>query len=110
QKFRAKIVERAMGPTAPAEPDALLTWIAEHMDRLVYPRDRKRIRSILLLFNLATLLQHPQSNVRFHFESFKTARWDIEHVRSVASAELGSPKLQTDWLTKTQRYLKLATQ
>ncbi len=110
EKFRAKIVERAFGAAAPAEPDALRAWIAERLDRLAYPRDRERIRSILLLFNLATLLQHPQSNVRFHFESFKTARWDIEHVRSVASAELGSPKLQTDWLTHTQRYLKLAAQ
>jgi hypothetical protein len=110
EKFRAEIVERAFGAATPTEPDALRPWIADRLDRLVYPRDRGRIKSLLLLFNLATLLQHPQSNVRFHFESFKTARWDIEHVRSVASAELGSPKLQTDWLTHTVRYLKLAAQ
>lgn len=65
---------------------------------------------ILLLFNLATLLQHPQSNIRFNFESFTTANWDIEHVRSVASAELGSPGLQADWLRHTMRYLEVVAQ
>ncbi len=110
EKLRAEIVERAFGEPAPTDPDALPAWIADQLDRLVYPRDRVHIRSILLLFNLATLLQHPQSNMRFHFESFKTANWDIEHVRSVASAELGSPALQTNWLTQTMRYLELAAQ
>ena len=109
-KLRAKVVERAFGASPPAEADALRAWIADRLDRLAYPHDRGRIKSILLLFNLATLLQHPQSNMRFHFESFKTARWDIEHVRSVASAELGSPALQVGWLTQTMRYLELAAQ
>lgn len=109
-KLRAKVVERAFGAAAPTEADAVRAWIADWLDRLAYPRDRARIKSILLLFNLAALLQHPQSNIRFHFESFKTARWDIEHVRSVASAELGSPTLQASWLTQTMRYLELATQ
>jgi hypothetical protein len=109
-KFRAIAVERTFGESAPAEPEALRSWIAERLDRLTYPRDREQIRSVLLLFNLATLLKHQQSNIRFHFESFKTARWDIEHVRSVAATELGSPKLQTDWLEQTQRYLNFAAQ
>jgi|SRR3984957_6535224 len=108
--LRAKVVERAFGGSAPSEPDLSRTWISERLERLEYPRDRSRIKSILLLFNLATLLQHPESNMRFHFESFKTAKWDIEHVRSVASAELGSPALQSGWLTQTKRYLELTEQ
>lgn len=110
RRLRAKVVERAFGAEAPANADAILAWIVDRLDRLTYPRERKRIRSILLLFSLATLLQHPESNIRFHFESFKTAHWDIEHVRSVASAELGSPALQVGWLTQTMRYLELAAQ
>ena len=108
--FREKVVNRAFGAMRPAEPQALGSWIANQLDGLVYPRDRGRIRSILLLFNLATLLQHTESNIRFHFESFKTARWDIEHVRSVAAAELGSPVQQAAWLGHIQRYLEIAAQ
>lgn len=109
-KLRTKIVERAFGALAPADSDALRLWIADRLDSLAYPHHCSRIKSILLLFNLATLLQHPQSNIRFNFESFKTARWDIEHVRSVASAELGSSALQGGWLSQTMRYLKIAAQ
>lgn len=110
EKLRAKVVERAFGASAPAEADAVRGWIAEQLDGVAYPHNRSRIKSILLLFNLATLLQHPESNILFHFESFKTARWDIEHVRSVASAELGSPALQVGWLSQTMSYLKLTAQ
>ena len=110
EKLRARVVERALGSSAPTGTDAVCAWITDRLDSLTYPRDRNRIRSILLLFNVATLLQHPHSNIRFHFESFKTANWDIEHVRSVASAELGSPTLQTQWLGQTTRYLDLIAQ
>ena len=59
---------------------------------------QRRIRRILLLFNLATLLGNEQSNMRFQFESFKTAKWDIEHVRSVAPDRPGTPKGKFEWL------------
>ena len=110
EKLRSMVIERAFGAAPPADSDSVLPWITTELEKLAYPRDRSRIRSSLLLFNLATLLQHPQSNIRFHFESFKTARWDIEHVRSVASAELGSPTLQTGWLKHTLGFLELAAQ
>jgi hypothetical protein len=106
EKLRTKVVECAFGKSPPMEADALLAWVSDRLDGLEYPRDRRQIRSILLLFNLATLLQHPRSKIRFQFESFKTADWDIEHVRSVASAELGSPALQAEWLRHTMRYLE----
>jgi hypothetical protein len=109
EKLKGMVVERAFGTQAPTGND-LRTWISDQLDGLTYPGGRARIRSILLLFNLATLLSHPQSNIRFNFESFKTANWDIEHVRSVASAELGSPTLQSDWLAQALRYLELLAQ
>jgi hypothetical protein len=63
-----------------------------------------------LLFNLATLLQHSKANILFHFESFKTARWDIEHVRSVASDQPGSYRSQTSWVNHCLGYLQAANQ
>ncbi len=40
-----------------------------------------KIRKILLLFNLETLIQN-QSNVRFPFNLYFKQNWDIEHIRS----------------------------
>lgn len=40
-----------------------------------------KIRKILLLFNLETLIQN-QSNVRFPFNLYFKQSWDIEHIRS----------------------------
>lgn len=110
QRLMEMVVQRAFGSPAPAEGESLHAWITGQLDELTYPRHRTRIRSILLLFNIATLLQHPKSNMRFHFESFKKANWDIEHVRSVASADLGNSTLQMEWLRHTMRYLELAEQ
>jgi hypothetical protein len=73
---------------------------------LEYGRHASRIRTLLLLFNLATLLLHPASNLRFQFESFKTAMWDIEHVRSIASSRPATWKGQVEWLRQCIKYLR----
>jgi len=109
-KLRTKIVEHTFGASAPDDSDEMRGWISEQLDEVAYPRNPKRIRSILLLFNLATLLIQPQSNIRFHFESFKTGLWDIEHVRSIASEQPESSASQLSWLSKTMAYLDIATQ
>jgi hypothetical protein len=80
------------------------------VDALEYGRDSRRIRSLLLLFNIATLLQNRNSNIRFNFESFKTAMWDIEHVRSVAPDRPGNHKGQVEWLENCLGYLRLTEQ
>src|SRR5260370_30633606 len=83
-------------------------WIADQLDGLDYRPGSPTIRRILLLFNLATLLGNEQSNMRFQFESFKTAIWDIEHVRSVAPDRPGTPKGKVEWLQRCQGYLQSA--
>ena len=105
-KLKAKIFEYAFRVP---EPVPLTTeWIADQLDGLDYSPGSPRIRRILLLFNLATLLGNEQSNMRFQFESFKTAKWDIEHVRSVAPDRPGTPKGKADWLERCQGYLESA--
>lgn len=106
EKLREKVFRHAFGPSAqaPATPE----WIADQLDELEYGPDSRRIRSILLLFNLATLLQNPRSNMRFQFESFKTARWDIEHVRSAAPDRPGTWKGQVEWMERCLGYLESA--
>ena len=39
--------------------------VSEMLEELSYERDRKKIRSVLLLFNIATLLRNRGSNLRF---------------------------------------------
>jgi Protein of unknown function DUF262 len=106
EKLRETIRDRALGLGAPSDSTKFREWIVEQVDGLEYPGSSNRIRSILLLFNLATLLENTQSNMRFQFESFKTAMWDIEHVRSVAPDRPNSDKGQTEWLKHCLGYLE----
>ncbi len=108
--LRGEICDRTLGSGAPSDGDNLREWITERLDILEYPRDSRRIRSTLLLFNLATLLENTKSNVRFQFESFKTAMWDIEHVRSIAPDRPGTYKGQVEWLNHCLGYLRWASE
>lgn len=84
--------------------------MTERVDDLEYGSDSAKIRSILLLFNLVTLHENEQSNIRFNFESFKTAKWEIEHVRSIAPDRPNSHKGQTQWMNHCLAYLQSAGQ
>lgn len=68
------------------------------------------IRSVLLLFNIATLLDDERSNVRFRFDSFKNQEWNIEHVRSVAGDQPERHKDRVHWLEHCLGYLESSDQ
>jgi len=86
--------------------EALLDQVSEFLYSLEYGHDSSKIRSILLLFNLATLLENPKSNLRFQFDSFKNEDWDIEHVRSVISTPLERHHERVEWLLLSLGYLE----
>lgn len=67
-----------------------------------------KVRSLLLLFNLATLLEDPRSNIRFQFDSFKKESWDIEHIRSVSDERPSRPTEQDEWLRHCLMFLRTA--
>lgn len=67
-----------------------------------------KVRSLLLLFNLATLLEDPRSNIRFQFDSFKRDSWDIEHIRSVSDERPSRPREQDEWLRHCLMFLRTA--
>ena len=69
-------------------------------------KDAEMVRSLLLLFNLATLLRDSRSNIRFQFDSFKQLSWDIEHIRPVSDSRPTQPKDQKDWLTQCLKFLQ----
>ena len=85
--------------------EELRDTVIDKISSVQYGRDNGSIRSILLFFNLATLLENSKSNLRFPFDSFKNEEWDIEHIRSVAS---GSPERhheRVEWLNRCLEYL-----
>jgi hypothetical protein len=86
QRLRKEIYKRAIGEDLPDPPDEkeVREQVSDRLDSLSHDHNSGKIKSLLLLFNLATLLQDSRSNMRFQFDSFKSGRWDIEHVRSVA--------------------------
>lgn len=108
--LRRRIFSKTVGgvlPSAPAWAD-VHPKVGAHLEALEYlpGRPNEGIRSILLLFNIATLLQNRKSNIRFDFENFKDcAKWDIEHIRSVTWNEPEKPKDRIEWLEHVYAHL-----
>ncbi|CAA6689985.1 MULTISPECIES: DUF262 domain-containing protein [unclassified Lentimonas] len=76
----------------------ILERIDDFIEQQQYGRNDGTLRSILLLFNVVTLLDDERSNLRFPFDSFKEENWDIEHIRSVDSEKPDRPDTQKAWL------------
>jgi hypothetical protein len=52
-----------------------------NLQQLIF-KDKEKIKKILLLFNLETILQNDKSNQKFQFDKYKNESWDIEHIAS----------------------------
>jgi len=69
------------------------------IDELAY--GDKRLRKLLLLFNIQTLLSTKEADVRFPFDRYKEENWDIEHIRSQTDIKIkgsGCREWAEDWL------------
>lgn len=114
--LRAAVFRRAIKAEPPAGMDEKLvrTAVENRLDDLEYRpgRPNEDIRSILLLFNIATLLRNEKSKILFQFDSFKkldnfkSAGWDIEHVRSTAGGRPTNYAAQTQWMEHCLGFLK----
>jgi hypothetical protein len=107
-RLRREIFTRVIGSQPPEDMEEKAIWdlVLEKLEDLEYGLHRVKIKSVLLLFNLATLLQNSRSNLRFQFDSFKSERWDIEHVRSVTSYKPERHSDRTAWLDPILSYLQ----
>jgi hypothetical protein len=72
------------------------------------PSHHSTIRSVLLLFNIAALLENEKATMRFPFSHFRKDNWDIEHIRALASAAPSASRERRDWLNDLVRYLDAA--
>lgn len=102
ETLKSKIWHRVFGedfkPEKQKKKMSRADFIREALDSLDYESHHSKIKAILLLLNIATLLQNTSSNMRFPFDSFKKERWDIEHIRSIASAMPDRIDNQKRWL------------
>ena len=108
RRLRRDIFRRVIGGRLPDSTDeqAVRDLVAEGLEPLSYTHDPRKIRSLLLLFNLATLLQDRRSNLRFQFDSFKGEQWDIEHIRSVSDDKPERHNDRRSWLGHCFNYLE----
>lgn len=86
------------------------TQVQEHvsnrLSELRYGAHSDKLRAVLLLFNLASLIQDHRSNLRFQFDAFKLQRWDLEHIRSVTDARPERRDARLEWLQHCQSYFE----
>lgn len=112
QQLRHKLISQAFNLTLDAKFDDLSSSedikqkVQDHLSELDYePKNLSKIRRILLLFNIVSLLSNPESNSRFQFDRYKRESWDVEHIRSVASNMPEGIANQKKWLIDVKDYL-----
>jgi len=108
QKLRREVFARTIEGQPPEDmvEEAIRTRVADKLEGLEYDKHRAKIKSLLLLFNLATLLRNKRSNLRFQFDSFKSKQWNIEHIRSVTSDKPVRHSERIEWLKHCLGYLR----
>jgi hypothetical protein len=62
-----------------------------------------KLRKVLLLFNIQTLLSTKEADVRFPFDRYKKEKWDIEHIRSQTDKEITGAS-RREWLEDVLEY------
>jgi hypothetical protein len=96
--LRTRIFVKLFGSVELYKEEVLEMVIGQKLSDLDYRGSKQMLRSVLLLFNIATLLENVRSNLRFPFDSFKQEAWDIEHISSVDSDKPDRTDSQKVWL------------
>lgn len=77
----------------------------DNIDELNYIDDRKPLENILLLFNIATILNSKGSYTRFSFNEYNGKKWSLEHIHAQNNKGLKDKKAQNEWLTNVNKYI-----
>lgn len=73
------------------------------IEALDYDAQPRKIRELLLLFNIESILQNPKSGYRFSFANY-SQRWDLEHIRSQSSGLPEKVEEQRKWFKCILQY------
>lgn len=66
----------------------------------------KKIKDMLLLYNIQTMLNNSSENSKFPFDIFKNQKWDIEHITSIKDKMPDSQKQQEMWLSDATHFIE----
>ena len=66
----------------------------------------KIIKTILLLYNIQTMLNNKTDNSFFPFDIFKNGKWDIEHITSVKDKIPDSTIQKKSWLEDANKFIE----
>ena len=86
------------------DPSVFRTALGKDLDEISY--GSPRVKPILLLFNIASIISNEKSILRFRFDYFKNEKWDIEHIRSVESGRPQSNRDKKPWLEAVRDYFQ----
>jgi hypothetical protein len=87
-----------------ADKEQLGTFIRAQLEDWTYGSRSRHIHSVLLLFNVASLIRNRAANLRFQFDKYKNDQWDLEHIKSVMSDMPRRADEQKEWLTNVLAY------
>jgi len=62
----------------------------------------KRVKKVLLLYNILTMLNNENDNAYFPFDIYKDDKWDIEHITSITDAV---PTKKIEWLNDAKIFI-----
>lgn len=68
----------------------------DHLEGLEY--GNSKIKSILLLHNINTMLANQNETSRFPFDRYKNEKWDIEHIHAIATEVKVNKENLREWL------------
>lgn len=68
-------------------------------------KDKENIEKILLLFNIATIINSKGSYTRFSFNEYNGKKWSLEHIHAQNDKGLKDKKAQDAWLENTKKYI-----
>ncbi|AOJ75932.1 MULTISPECIES: GmrSD restriction endonuclease domain-containing protein [Burkholderia] len=103
--LKAEIFKLVFGKTRSAADEmGLARFVEGYVAQLDYESHRASIRRLLLLFNIASLLELGDSGPWFPFDHFKKDQWDLEHIRSVKSDMPQRVDAQKAWLGQAVEY------
>lgn len=78
-----------------------------NIETLDYNDDKEEVFNVLLLFNIATILNNSDSYIRFAFDKFNNEKWSIEHIHAQQDKGLQSNEAIKQWLNDALKQLKL---
>lgn len=102
------LLELSKGSTKTEFKEKIDTKISEKvnnvdLNKLAY--GDAKVRRVLLLHNIQSMLNNELENSRFPFDRYKNEKWDVEHIHSVQEEMPKSEQHQKDWLKEASEFI-----